>query len=399
MVDDSSTNRALVLRLLKSWGCRTEECADGTSALAILRQAAQEAEPFQIALLDKSLPGMDGEELGRQIAADPQLKQTALVLMTGFCKRGQSHLVQLQRRGFAAHVSKPIWERTLKETLLALGTKPTPAAPSNAAARTPPSVARGNSRARILVVEDNPTNQEVAIAILHKLGYDAEVVADGHEAVRALQQVNYDAVLMDCERPEMDGFEATRRIRERSTGARNPKIPIIALTADAISGDREKCLQAGMDDYLAKPVEPWQLADVLEKWVVTPASGSELRPLPSPSPTRIEAVFNQQELLARLLGDQERASQVLAGFLNDVPQQLCTLKDKLEAGDAQGARLQAHALKGAAATVSAEVLRALCFETQEAAAAGELSRATALLPRLEEQFELLKATLEKSGLV
>jgi CheY-like chemotaxis protein/HPt (histidine-containing phosphotransfer) domain-containing protein len=240
-------------------------------------------------------------------------------------------------------------------------------------------------------------NQEVAVAMLNRLGYRANLVASGLEVLQALRESDYDVVLMDCEMPEMDGYEATRRIREGQTGMRNPHIPIIALTADAMSGDQDKSLQAGMDDYLAKPVEPWHLAEALEKWLILSTGGDKVRSPTYQVSAKTPAVFDQEELLARLMGDKSLAGRVVAGFLSDVPQQLRTLKNKLDAGDAQGARLQAHTLKGAAATMSAEVLRALSSEAQEAAAAGELSRALALLPRLEEQFELLKATLKQSG--
>jgi CheY-like chemotaxis protein len=398
VVDDNATNRSLVRRILNSWGCRPEESADGNSALAILRQAAQGADPFQMALLDMSLPGMDGEELARRIAADPQLKQTALVMMTGFWRRWQSDWARLQAMGFAGHVSKPIWEHSLREALLALGAKPSGAAPTAEADRAQRSVARGKSQRRILVAEDNLTNQKVAVAMLHRLGYRADLVGNGVEALRALREANYDAVLMDCEMPEMDGYEAARRIREGQTGTRNAKIPIIAMTASAMTGDRDKCLQAGMSDYLAKPVDPRQLAAVLEKWLIPPVGG-EVRPPANQSPAKTEAVLNQEELLARLLGDQGFARKVVAGFLDYVPLQLRSLKNRLDAGDAHGAQVQAHTLMGAAATVSAKALRALCFEAQEAAATGELSRALALLPRLEEQLELLKATLKQSGWV
>jgi len=272
VVDDHAANRSLVCRLLISWGCRTEESVDGNSALAVLRRAAQEADSFRMALLDMSLPGMDGEELGRRIAADPQLEQTALVLMTDLCRRRQSDWAHLQTLGFTGHVSKPIWERSLREVLLHLGAKPGGVPPAEAT-RLQPRVVRGNRRARILVVEDSSTNQEVAVAILGKLGHDADVVASGEEAVRVLQQIDYDAVLMHCEMPEMDGYEATHRIRERRTGTRNPQIPIIAVTADAMPGDRDKCMEVGMSDYLAKPFNPRQLAEVLEKWLITPAGG------------------------------------------------------------------------------------------------------------------------------
>jgi PAS domain S-box-containing protein len=248
--------------------------------------------------------------------------------------------------------------------------------------------------ARILLAEDNLTNQEVAAAMLKKLGYSADLVADGAQALRALRETDYHAVLMDCEMPEMDGYEATRRIRAGGDGIRNPDIPIVAITADAMTGDREKCLRSGMSDYLAKPIELHQLAEVLEKWLSLPASGGELKSPAEPSPTPTETVFDQEELLARLMGDKGLAATVITGFLTDAPKQLRTLKNKLNDGDADGARLQAHTLKGAAATISAGALRALCVEMQKAAAAKDMTHALALLPRLQEQFELLQRSLE-----
>ena len=255
---------------------------------------------------------------------------------------------------------------------------------------------RRNRHERILVAEDNPTNREVAVAILRKLGYQPDVVANGAEAIQALQHTDYDAVLMDCAMPEMDGYEATCCVRAGKAGVRNSHIPIVALTADAMSGDRENCLRAGMSDYVAKPIEPRKLDEVLQKWL-TKSQGGEVRPTVGRSQANTEAVFNQETLLARLMGDKILACKVVAGFLNDVPQQLLTLKTRLEAGDAKGVRLQAHTLKGAAATVSAEVLRTVSHEAENAAASGELNRVSALLPRLQEQFERLKAVVKQSG--
>jgi len=279
--------------------------------------------------------------------------------------------------------------------------------PSTASARPQPGTAQKNRHSRILVAEDNRTNQEVVLAMLKRLGYGADLAANGVEALQALRSADYDVVLMDCEMPEMDGYEATHRIRDGRARTRNPHIPILAITADAMAGDRDKCLQAGMSDYLAKPVEPRQLADVLEKWLNPPASSGEVSPTASLLPAKPEAtlketiinpvVFNQEDLMARLMGDKDLASKVIAGFLDDAPRQLGILKKMLEEGDADGARSQAHTLKGAAATLSAEALRALCSEAQDAAESMELSSALALLPRLQEQFELLKTTLKLSG--
>jgi PAS domain S-box-containing protein len=267
--------------------------------------------------------------------------------------------------------------------------------PSVGSAHPHPGALPENCHGRILVAEDNRVNQEVAIAILRKLGYQADVAADGEETIRALQQADYDAVLMDCAMPRMDGYEATRQVRKGLSGTRNPNIPIIAITADAMSGDRDKCLQAGMSDYLAKPIEPRQLAEVLQKWMNPPTAKVDSSDVPLPEEAK--AIFDPDTLLARLMGDKDLASKVIAGFLADAPQQLHILKTKLEAGDAKGARLHAHNLKGAAATVSADALRALCFEVQEAAAVSQFTRALALVPQLEEQLEQLKAILKRSG--
>jgi PAS domain S-box-containing protein len=276
VVDENATHRLLLCRLLKSWGCRPEEAADGKSAVAALRQAVHEADPFQIALLDMTLPDVDGKELGRQIANDAQLhdsqvrdsrfKYPALVLMTGFGRH--SDLASLQNLGFAAHIFKPVWERTLRETLLAVDGRDQPV--PTAAVTAPPAQVRnvsGERRGRILVAEDNRINQQVVVAILKKLGCDADVVNNGAEALLALREKFYDAVFMDCEMPGIDGYEASRRIRDGRADVRDPDITIVAVTADAMPGDREKCLEAGMNDYLAKPVDPRQVAALLEKWL------------------------------------------------------------------------------------------------------------------------------------
>jgi two-component system, sensor histidine kinase and response regulator len=393
VVDANGTNRSLVRELLTFWGCPSEECADGMSALAILRQASRNIEPFQFAIVDQNLPGINAEELGKQVAADPGLKSSILILMTRFGQ--QSGPERVRTPGFAGNISKPIWERTLREILISLGPRgKSVSAPARQLVQTL-GAHRANRQARILLAEDNLTNQTVAMAILNKIGYTPDLVCNGAEALRALGESDYDLVLMDCLMPEMDGYEATRRIRAGQT--RNPAIPIVALTADAMHGDRNKCLQTGMSDYVSKPVDPQALADVLEKWLIAPASGGDPKPSGEKPREKKEAVFNQKEFLARLMGDRGLAGMVIAGFLKDFPLQLQILNDKLAGGDAPGARMQAHSLKGAAATISADALRVICFEAQEAAASNSLGRVSALFPRLKDQFELLRAALKQSG--
>ena len=253
--------------------------------------------------------------------------------------------------------------------------------------------------ARILVAEDNATNREVVLAQLYKLGYRADAVSNGAEAIQALlrgtdhPQEGYDLVLMDCQMPVMDGFEATRHIR----ASVHPGIPIVAVTADAMSGDRDRCLSKGMNDYISKPVDLVRLDEVLAKWL--PASGAP-DAAQTALPRDVEqagANFNAEDLLRRLMGDRQMAGQILRGFLQDAPSQMSNLRARLDEADAPGVRLQAHALKGAAATVAAERLRAAALELEGAGATGQLDHCAELLRRVTEEFERFKAEVDLAG--
>jgi two-component system sensor histidine kinase/response regulator len=248
---------------------------------------------------------------------------------------------------------------------------------------------------RILVAEDNPVNREVALAQLRKLGYQANAVVNGARAVEAVESGGYDLVLMDCQMPVMDGLEATLHIR----ASNHPDIPIIAITADAMPADQERCLKEGMNDYLAKPVELEQLAGVLAKWLPA-GSGTAAAPIPKGHAVDPEnAVFNEAALLRRLIGDRQLAGVILKGFLADVPSRLNSLRQRIEAADGPGAQSQAHTLKGSAATVSAEGLQALAQAMERAGTAGQLDRCGELLPRAVDEFERFKSTLESAGWV
>ncbi|MGD1095780.1 MAG: PAS domain S-box protein [Bryobacteraceae bacterium] len=237
-----------------------------------------------------------------------------------------------------------------------------------------PGTPRKASAGRILMAEDNATNRYVGLAQLKKLGYEASAVTNGAEAIEAIQRGKYDLVLMDCAMPVMDGFEATRGIR-----AFNPDIPIIAITADAMPSDRDRCLTEGMNDYISKPVDLKRLADVVARW---------LPGLPVP--------FDGEALVARLIGDRELAGVALQAFLEDLPTQLDNLRQRLDQADASGAREQAHTLKGAAATVGAEGLRAIALAMERAGTTGRLDQCGELLPRAVEEFERLKSALERT---
>jgi PAS domain S-box-containing protein len=394
VIDEHANNRTLVSTLVQSWGGRCAEADDPDSALDQLRQAARSGEPFRIALVDMSLNGFDGEELGQQIALDPQLKDTELLLMTYLGWRSEP--ARLARMGFAGQVPKPIWESRLRQAvLLALGRKKTATAPPAALLTIQSGILEAKRSARVLVVEDNSTNQEVVLAMLKKFGYGADAVADGGQAIKALQCADYDVVLMDCEMPGVDGFEATQLIRHPGTFVRNPNVPIIALTADAVVGDRERCLAAGMNDYIAKPVEPRELAETLLKWLITPAR----HPQSSRSPEPVTAVFKEDELLARMMGDRHIAARIISEFVKNAPLRLQRLKTRFEEDDRSATFAQIHSLKEAAAALSADALRDAAIAVEQAGKAGEWEQARELMTPLEAQFEELKTVLRQSGWV
>ncbi len=251
---------------------------------------------------------------------------------------------------------------------------------------------RDRRQARILLAEDQAVNRDVALAILNHLGYRCDPVANGREAVKALQAGRYDLVLMDCQMPEMDGYEATRLIRNAATGALDPRIPIIAVTASAMTGDREKCMQVGMDDYLSKPIEPESLARILDKWLGPQEVSAATAPAET---TRSEpAIFDRDELLQRVMGKESLANKVLRAFLETAPSQLQNLRRQLAARDATAARREAHTLKGAAATISAPALHGLALEAEQAAAASEWTTIEKILPRMVDQLERLRLAIE-----
>jgi PAS domain S-box-containing protein len=265
--------------------------------------------------------------------------------------------------------------------------------------RGSPDVRCGRTRdgrtSRILVAEDNATNRNVAIAQLQKLGYEASAVTNGAEAVEAVRRGGFDLVLMDCEMPVMDGFQATREIR----GSADRKVPIIAVTADAMPSDRERCLRDGMDDYLAKPVDLGRLAEVLSRWL-NQSGSRDATEIPTQRPEEpATTIFNSEALLRRLMGDRQLATTLLRGVIEDIPVQLNNLRMRLEEADAPGTGMQAHALKGAAATVSAKSLAAVAQAMERAGKAGQLPRCVKLLPRAVEEFEQFKNALELAGWV
>ncbi len=278
IVDDNATSREILSTRMTAWGMRPGEAVDGGEALNLLLRAAEGGDPYRLAVIDMKMPGMDGEALGRAIQAEPRIAGTRMVLLTSMGARGDAR--RYSGIGFAGYLTKPVRHQDLRGVLsLAMGErKPEESAVAALAtrhlARETMPVFTGR-RARILLVEDNIINQRVALRFLKKLGLSADAVADGQEALRALESIPYDIVLMDCQMPIMDGYEATRAIRDPRSSRWDPDIPVIALTAHAMQGDKEKCLAAGMNDYLTKPISQQQLAEAIEKWLPGGERGDE----------------------------------------------------------------------------------------------------------------------------
>ena len=276
-VDDNALNLQILRQQLGAWKLQAGTAPGGEEALGRLRSGAAQGEPYQVALLDVQMPGMDGWMLASAIKADPVLAGTQLIVLTSL---GQSwSAAELKEAGIEAYLVKPVKQSRLFDCLVRVMGKAKAETEESLAAPVPLTASRPNppepvrKKARILVAEDNATSQRVALGQLRKLGYRADAVANGCEVLEALQHIPYNIILMDCQMPEMDGYEATRTIRQREQGSALPcpwksPVHVIALTAHAMQGEREKCLAAGMDDYLSKPVRAAELQAALERWQV-----------------------------------------------------------------------------------------------------------------------------------
>jgi signal transduction histidine kinase/CheY-like chemotaxis protein/HPt (histidine-containing phosphotransfer) domain-containing protein len=398
VVDDHESNRLLVTSLLRRWGCRFAEAADGPAALALLA-AHQDREPFQVVLMDRQMPGMDGDELARRIRADASLPGLPLILLSSLVLPGDT--AQTEHSAFDARLPKPIRRSQLRQCLErfasnsrsspSLGTKSPMSSPTRNATALRPDV-------RLLLVEDNPTNQAVGQAILKRLGYRADVAADGREALRLTAQIPYNLVLMDCQMPGMDGFEATRRIRSGTEGSLDPRITIIAMTANAMQGDRDRCLEAGMDDYVPKPIRREELAETLERWLSRQQNAATTEAAAPPPPPPIDtSVFDEAEFLSRTMDDRELARDIMRQFVEDLPLQRQRIESTLGSSDLAAARRHAHSLKGAAGTVGARALSAAAGEIESAIVHELIEQARCELPRLEEEAARFLAELALHG--
>jgi CheY-like chemotaxis protein len=389
IVDDNATNRKLVRYQLDSWGCKFAEAEDGKEALELIRSKSDSGEPFDLAVLDYQMPGMDGAELAKKIKADKDLCDLPLILLTsvtGLCDSDE-----MEEIGFAGHLIKPIKQSMLFDSIARVFQ--TSASQEEVKVETPDqprddkAKLKKRSKMKLLVAEDNAVNQKVATRILKKLGFASDVVANGKEAIEALDRTRYDVVLMDCQMPEMDGFEATRVIRgrERSSGEH---LTIIAMTANAMAGDREQCLEAGMDDYIAKPVSPKALDEIITKWTSEKARRSE----PLERPLDREALNALRKEVSLRGGSLEAR---IDAFLEEGPKLLKAIEEASLAGDLGALGKGLRELEHRSQELAALPLERMAFEVEMLARASDTEALPRAVARIGAEYERVRLALER----
>jgi CheY-like chemotaxis protein/HPt (histidine-containing phosphotransfer) domain-containing protein len=411
---------------------------DAATALALVEREAVEGSHYDVAVLDMMMPGKDGLELARELRAHPAAADLPLVLLTSLVQRG--HAEQAKQAGITAYLPKPVRHDQLQQCLrTVLGFRSAPSglreetdetAVASVSFITRHTLPEGQPRLRILVAEDNLINQKLAVRMVERLGYQADVVENGSQAIEALRRTSYAAVLMDCQMPGVDGYEATRRIREWEESHRSPvtgqslqepptspdfspvtndkspmtrdHIPIIAVTANAMQGDRERCLAAGMDDYLAKPVKSLELDAVLRRWLPTadsvpevPASVSPMgRLAASGSGRSSHDIFNLAKLLRNVGGDEALVRQLVELFQERGRFMVEKIGEAVEQGDAKRLEQTAHLLKGTAGNLCAREVVLAASRLEAYGHLGSLGEAPAVLEQLKVAMTRLSSVLD-----
>ena len=378
VVDDNVTSRRILERQLSSWQMSCEVADSAAQAMELLQSATATGLPYALALLDLNMPDVDGYELARAIRAEPALSGMRLVLLSSSSGRSGAP----EEAALDGVLVKPVRQSRLYEEIQAVIAGEQAVAPRVRAADRADAPRRG-TRPAVLVVEDTPINQAVALHMVERCGFEAEIAEDGRKALRALSKRSYAAVLMDCQMPELDGYETTREIRRLEQGG--PRLPIIAMTANAMQGERERCLAAGMDDYLTKPLRQRTLKDALLRWVVEPAATSSV-PGPANGAPRDESTAAQvlDEAIIAELDSLEGAvlADLVALFFDEAPERLSELGGAVDRADTAAVARMAHTLKGNSSTLGAAHVARIAAELETAAKAGDLTPAAALLDAL-----------------
>lgn len=407
IVDQNESSRNVLEQLLNSWNLRCDGAEKESEALERLREAVHGGHPYQIVLVELEMPWMSSLEIAEAIASDPTLAQTRIILMTPAGWRVDGELIK--RSGYPVVLTKPFRRSQIYNALLAASGRLDQAAPVAAGPEGELACEIPALSGRVLLVEDNPVNRQVMIAMVETCDCSVEVAGNGREALEALARSSYDLVLMDCQMPEMDGYEATRLIREKETGGDRRKgpsrIPIIALTAHAMAGDRERCLEAGMDDYLAKPFPMMSLLRVLQKWLPnSPEGPSDVHPVPqSSAPKEGGRTESSAPVISPRALDEIKALQrpdrpnflekAIKTYFRSSQELLEKLRQAVEVRDSEGVFRAAHALKSSSLMMGAEALGGLCREMERIGGEGAAEEAPAVLAKLENEYVRVQQAL------
>jgi two-component system sensor histidine kinase/response regulator len=425
-IDDNATNRKVLTKMVEGFGCRIETASSGSKGIEMLRNAHREGDPFHIVLLDMQMPGMDGEQTAREIKSDPVARETQIIILTSMGQRGDA--ARLEALGCAAYLLKPVKQQMLYDTLLAVIARTGSEQPRLVTRHLISEQKRQGLR--ILLAEDNPINQKLAIILLQKAGYSVDAVENGQHALEKVQSEHYNAVLMDVQMPDMDGFEATRRIRQWEAG-QGSHLPIIAMTAHALKGDRELCLEAGMDDYVTKPLEPKVLFNALDRWTQTEdlASvektavevqdyssatqsfaadvdlafedglfGEPASPILSekkaeaaalPVPTSDELPMNLSTALPRFFNERDFFLEMCHDLVAHMPERMREINHALQTNNANDLFRHAHNLKGVSANFSADPVTRVAAQIEALGKSEDTTNAANLVKLLEMEVERL----------
>ena len=389
VIDDNATNRLILVQMLAGWRMKPTAFDAAGPALEALEEALSAGRQFPLVLTDAIMPGIDGFELVNRIRDSPELAGTTIMMLTSDNRLGDAK--RCRELGIAAYLMKPVRQSSLLDAIrTSLGERSTDdAQPVQEIAQPVPE---RQQSLHVLVVEDNSVNQTLALRLLEKRGHTALVADDGRQALAALESEHFDLVLMDVQMPHMDGFEATAAIRgkEKSTGEH---IPIVAMTANAMKGDRERCLEGGMDAYLSKPLLSAEFYAVVEGAFDTPPEAEEVS---SERHAHREA-FDMAAALARFGDDEELFAELADLFVADSPQLLHDIWEAVSRGDHEGLERAAHTLKGSVAAFAAERARQLTSSLESMGRSGNLAEADVTMRALEEEVELVKSAI--SGVV
>ncbi len=391
VVDDNATNRRILQEMLSHWGMHPTTVESGAQALREMARAKESGESYRLVLLDAHMPQMDGYTLAARIKANPDWAgATILMLSSG---RLSGELDRSQDSGIAMYLTKPIKQSELLSAIVNILSTPTAEA-KPALVTSARSLPEHWRPLRILLAEDNPVNQRLAIRVLEKRGHTVVVAANGAEALTAFQknaQQPFDLILMDVQMPQMDGYETTAAIRE-SEKTTQRHIPIIAMTAHAMSGDRERCLAAGMDDYLSKPLDASKLFEQIENLDAKPSASDAVT---SDEPPAGDALFDPHEVMTRVLGDIELLQQIVELFRVECSKLLSAVREAVRRSDGEALERSAHRLKGSIGIFGARRALAVVSRLEECGRAGDFGNLTGLCAELESEVDRLSRALAR----